>query len=223
MRPWTSLAAQGKAQSVSGCVYLDNMPSGVTLSDPISIARAIPGASRSITSLVACNTNTQVTAKGFDKHLLGQMCSLCLLIPTSGVTSLGAKPVPPVVRIRLSSSSSHHSNRVSWNTQTLAQFLSKEIHFLPARIKQRRRRQASAQIQTHLDFIDLIWNDLVGWYDSSEPAEGDSDPTGFYYHKLAAMLVKGCVQKGNSTEMDLKLAALAAQWSTLELQHHSQN
>lgn len=37
-------------------VYLDSMPSGVTLSDPISMARAIPGASLSITSLVACST-----------------------------------------------------------------------------------------------------------------------------------------------------------------------
>lgn len=35
--------------------YLESMPRGVTLSDPISIARAIPGASRSITSFVACN------------------------------------------------------------------------------------------------------------------------------------------------------------------------
>lgn len=33
---------------------LESMPSGVTLRDPISIARDIPGASRSITSLVAC-------------------------------------------------------------------------------------------------------------------------------------------------------------------------
>lgn len=33
--------------------HLDSMPSGVTLRDPISIARDIPGASRSITSLVA--------------------------------------------------------------------------------------------------------------------------------------------------------------------------
>lgn len=32
---------------------------------------------------------------------------------TSGVTSRGANPVPPVVRIRLSSWSSHHSKRVS--------------------------------------------------------------------------------------------------------------
>lgn len=32
---------------------LESMPSGVTLRDPISIARDIPGASRSITSLVA--------------------------------------------------------------------------------------------------------------------------------------------------------------------------
>lgn len=65
--------------------------------------------------------------QGFDKHLVGQMCSLCLFIPTSGVTSLGAKPVPPVVRIRLSSSSSHHSNRVSWNTKRapLSHFLNK--------------------------------------------------------------------------------------------------
>lgn len=104
--------------SVSRRVYLDNMPSGVTLSDPISMARAIPGASRSITSLVACNTNTPVTARASTNTRRGQMCRLCLFNPTSGVTSLGAKPVPPVVRIRLSSSSSHHSNRVSWNTQT---------------------------------------------------------------------------------------------------------
>lgn len=60
------------------------MPRGVTLSDPISIARAIPGASRSITSFVA-----------------------------SGVTSRGANPVPPVVNIKLSSFSSHQSIRVS--------------------------------------------------------------------------------------------------------------
>lgn len=48
------------------------MPRGVTLSDPISIARAIPGASRSITSLVACNQrlNSKVSEKvqGKEKH-----------------------------------------------------------------------------------------------------------------------------------------------------------
>ncbi len=44
---------------------------------------------------------------------------------TSGVTSRGAKPVPPVVKIRFSSFSSHQSIRVSWtrpkerNQQTL--------------------------------------------------------------------------------------------------------
>lgn len=97
----------------------------------------------------------------FNKHLVGQMCRHCLFIPTSGVTSLGAKPVPPVVRIRLSSSSSHHSNRVSWNTQTgvggsVSQWGDR---FLTARFKQRRQQQAP---YTHLDFIDLIWNDLVG-------------------------------------------------------------
>ena len=32
---------------------LDSMPRGVTLRDPINMARDIPGASRSITSLVA--------------------------------------------------------------------------------------------------------------------------------------------------------------------------
>lgn len=36
-----------------------------------------------------------------------------LSVRTSGVTSRGAKPVPPVVRMRFSSSSSHHSKRVS--------------------------------------------------------------------------------------------------------------
>lgn len=35
------------------CIHLDSMPSGVTFREPMSIARAIPGASRSITSLVA--------------------------------------------------------------------------------------------------------------------------------------------------------------------------
>jgi len=48
------------------------MPRGVTLSDPISIARAIPGASRSITSLVACNQrlNIKVSEKqqGLEKY-----------------------------------------------------------------------------------------------------------------------------------------------------------
>jgi len=38
-------------QSEAG--YLDSMPRGVTLREPISMARAIPGASLSITSLVA--------------------------------------------------------------------------------------------------------------------------------------------------------------------------
>lgn len=33
--------------------YLDSIPRGVTFRDPISIAKAIPGASRSITSFVA--------------------------------------------------------------------------------------------------------------------------------------------------------------------------
>lgn len=33
---------------------------------------------------------------------------------TSGVTSRGANPVPPVVKIKLSSFSSHQSIRVSW-------------------------------------------------------------------------------------------------------------
>lgn len=37
---------------------------------------------------------------------------------TSGVTSRGAKPVPPVVRIKLSSFSSHQSTSVSFNTHT---------------------------------------------------------------------------------------------------------
>lgn len=76
-RPWTSLAAEGKAQSVSRCVYLDSMPSGVTLSDPISIARAIPGASRSITSLVACNANTQVTSKDSTNNYWAR-CAVCV-------------------------------------------------------------------------------------------------------------------------------------------------
>lgn len=69
----------------------------------------------------------------FNKHLVGQLCRRRLFIPTSGVTSLGAKPVPPVVRIRLSSSSSHHSNRVSWKTHkraSAAQFRSGETVFL---------------------------------------------------------------------------------------------
>lgn len=39
-------------------------------------------------------------------------------VSTSGVTSRGAKPVPPVVRIKLSSFSSHQSTSVSFNTQT---------------------------------------------------------------------------------------------------------
>lgn len=34
-------------------VHLDSMPRGVTFNEPMSMARAIPGASRSITSLVA--------------------------------------------------------------------------------------------------------------------------------------------------------------------------
>lgn len=147
---WQQRGKPSASASASRCVYLDNMPSGVTLSDPISMARAIPGASRSITSLVACNTNTPVTAEGFDKHSLGQKCSLGLFNPTSGVTSLGAKPVPPVVRIRLSSSSSHHSSRVSWNTHTHTNNGRRRLSFsgrrpfLSARFKQRRQQQASS-------------------------------------------------------------------------------
>lgn len=33
---------------------------------------------------------------------------------------------------------------------------------------------------------------------------GDSDTTRFHYRKLAAMLVKGCVGKSDSTEMNLR-------------------
>lgn len=49
-----------KHSGVKTAVYLDNMPRGVTLSDPISMARAMPGASRSITSRVACETTPEL-------------------------------------------------------------------------------------------------------------------------------------------------------------------
>src|SRR2546421_1545780 len=61
----------------------ESMPKGVCCRLMARIASAIPGASRSMTAFVA-----------------------------SGVTSRGAKPVPPVVRMRLRCCSSLHSHKV---------------------------------------------------------------------------------------------------------------
>ena len=61
-------------------MYLDSMAMGVTLSDFVTMATTMPGASRSSSGRVA-----------------------------SGVTSLGENPVPPVVKMRASFFWSHHS------------------------------------------------------------------------------------------------------------------
>lgn len=58
--------------------YLDSMPRGVTFREPISMAKAMPGASRSITSLVAWNTISQsLSAPGLPNACL----KLQLLLP----------------------------------------------------------------------------------------------------------------------------------------------
>ena len=88
------------------------MASGVIASDPVIIATARPGASLVSTPRVAW-INTRVL---FTLHFsLGTAWNI---LHTSGVTSLLANPVPPVVRIRLSLRSSLHFLSTSCRRKT---------------------------------------------------------------------------------------------------------